>query len=1604
MTKLSSRAILFLFLLLAGLGLAASASAANCNFKWNSVCYEFLDEAELAMRNTDVQHELLKYVSEDDDYVYYELKDMPQLPAISWQGQYIWNGQNPSWGPLFATYNEALSFVRDKAARPSKKYPTQIISDDLVLRGERTISGKDYEYFSHNYLAMPVSYIDITDYTYYAYCSYYSAGTEDQKIGGATHFTYASDANTPSTVLPDFHILLFNNCYQGGGVWYRVQGFRVLQVRETTGSCPSGYTLNGSTCESTLSKQIEKVQGFALQPPSQCTMCPRNNESNPINPADGTKSETEVDYASSAAGGLSFSRYYNSTGAYRTANENATGWRHTYSRELNEQPDKSPAIQFASSTDQSDVYTTASAACTSGWGDIKADVWGGDLSTGTASFANGNTCEISVGGSVKANFDIRSTVAWTGFTPSSTVKTITRPNGISHRFVQSGSDWINELDASVKLEASGSNWIFTDRNDTQETYNSSGQLTSIELRNGQVQALTYDLTAAQGGDDDSDTLDKVVGEFGHTITFSYNDEARLESITTPDGQIDYGYDIHRNLTSVTYPDDSMRDYLYEDYSLPSYLTGLVDENGDRFASWDYDSVGRAILSERGSGKESVEFTYNTSGTTTVDLGNGASRTYTFDVEQGSRVVSDLSGDVCSSCPGGEIDSRTYDSNGFLDEATDWNGNITKTARNSEGLITTLTEADGSLVERETTMTWHSTYRLPTQVGTSINDTDYTYDTDGNATEIEITDGTYSRTWTMTYNSDGQVLTVNGPHSGATDTTTFDYYTCSTGDECGQLESITNALSQVTDFDSYDESGRLTQMTDMNGLETDFTYDSRGNLLTVVQTPTVGTARTTTMTYDDASQLATVALPNELELTYTYDAAHYLSSVTDNLGNYINYDYDAMGNLEDEDTYDPLDTLSRANDYVSDLNNRLETVTNGGFDTDLVFDDVGNLTDVTEPDLTVTQHEYDALNRLEETLDALSGYTDFAYDAHDNLTQVSAPNGAVTDYTYDNLDNLTEEDSPDRGVITYTHDAAGNVASMTDARSKVTDYTYDALNRLTEIELHNNDTITFQYDTGTYAKGHLNKITDPSGETSWTYNQFGQVTAKTQKIGTISLTTEYEYDTKGRLVTMTYPSGKDVDYTYDDHLPDGVSVDTTTILSGATYDPFGPVNAWTWGNTTVHSRSFNTRGLLTSQKMVTDTRTLTYDDNGQVITLDDARHDLGFDYNALGQLDDFTAAGSSALTGQDFTYDENGNRESIVESSTTYNYTVTTNTNRLASTQGPTAKTNTYDASGNITNDNIHTYVYDDRGRLVSVDSGSVTYEHNGQRQRVKKDDGTNETLYVYDEVGQLIGEYDDAGTAILEHVWFNDAPVAVLDGTDEYYVHTDHLGTPRIITDGNTIVWRWESGPFGEDAAQEDPDGDSTDFTYNLRFPGQYYDDETGFHYNYFRTYDPSTGRYLESDPIGLEGGLNTYGYVGGNPLSYIDPTGESGILLPISGAIGRECLKSGVCVGTVGALTGASLACLIHPDLCSAIITEACADVNDVIDGLLKPYLNEEKKLTPGEIKKLKGAGIDPEQLKGGKATGKLDLYKDKKGNIKIKPKDGSGPGEDTGININEL
>lgn len=156
---------------------------------------------------------------------------------------------------------------------------------------------------------------------------------------------------------------------------------------------------------------------------------------------------------------------------------------------------------------------------------------------------------------------------------------------------------------------------------------------------------------------------------------------------------------------------------------------------------------------------------------------------------------------------------------------------------------------------------------------------------------------------------------------------------------------------------------------------------------------------------------------------------------------------------------------------------------------------------------------------------------------------------------------------------------------------------------------------------------------------------------------------------------------------------------------------------------------------------------------------------------------------------------------------------------------------------------------------------------------------------VYDEGGQWLDEYDATGAPLQQIVWLRNLPVAVLAGSGAsqrlYYIEADALGTPRVVvapTRGTlgTAVWRWDltGEAFGTTAPNQDPDGDSVAFVFDMRFPGQRYDAVSGLNYNYFRDYDPTGGRYVQSDPVGMRGGLSTYGYASKNPMSLVDPKG----------------------------------------------------------------------------------------------------------------------------------
>jgi RHS repeat-associated protein len=168
----------------------------------------------------------------------------------------------------------------------------------------------------------------------------------------------------------------------------------------------------------------------------------------------------------------------------------------------------------------------------------------------------------------------------------------------------------------------------------------------------------------------------------------------------------------------------------------------------------------------------------------------------------------------------------------------------------------------------------------------------------------------------------------------------------------------------------------------------------------------------------------------------------------------------------------------------------------------------------------------------------------------------------------------------------------------------------------------------------------------------------------------------------------------------------------------------------------------------------------------------------------------------------------------------------------------------------------------------------------------------------------LIAETNQSGQMFAEYVYLEDQLLAMIKpGESAYYFHNDHLGTPQILTDGNgNVAWKAVYMPFGGTQilveSVENP----------FRFPGQYYDQETGLHYNYFRYYNPPIGRYITPDPIGLKGGINLFAYAAGNPANLTDP---SGLIMPkgfwTGGGAGGLGMLSGRAIGaTIGGAIGA--------------------------------------------------------------------------------------------------
>jgi RHS repeat-associated protein len=1154
---------------------------------------------------------------------------------------------------------------------------------------------------------------------------------------------------------------------------------------------------------------------------------------------------------------------------------------------------------------------------------------------------------------------------------NSTTAIAIRPDGKTLVFNGGGAGaWSSNATVVEKLtrlnpgDATNAAWRLDTGADTIELYDANGLPMSVTVRGGRSVWMAY-----SGG-----TLQSVTDDFGRSLSFGYDTQGRLANVSAPGGEImRYGYGANGHLSVVTYADNTTRQYLYEKAGMPYALTGLIDQNGQRFATWGYDSQGRAVSSEHAGGVERYTLSFDPNGLNVLVTDPlGAQRMLQHQNVAG-RLVFAGGSQPCANCTG-DAASTAVNAIGKVTQATDFAGVASQYSYDeTRQLPLGSTRAAGRPEAQSRTIAWHATFRLPTLITEAGRSTAYTYDNRGNKLSETITDADTgkARTHQWSYNAQNLVATMTDPRGGMW---TYGY------DSAGNRTSARNPLGQQTGY-AYDAAGRVTNQTDPNGLVTTYTYDARGRLLAQTRG-----SETTTFGYTPAGQLASSTQPDGYQIAYTYDAAQRLIGVADNRGATVQYTRDAMGNRVREEVKDANGNIALATGRVIDSLNRVAATQGAqGQTTALAYDANGEQISVTDPLQQTTRQTLDGLRRNVATTFADNSSSGQTWNQLDQLTEVTDPKGVKTGYQSNALGDLVSETGPDIGTISYQRDANGDVIAVTDAKGSTRTITRDALGRPTQIT-DADQTQSFSYDVA----GNVMRIDDKSGSTFYTRDLQGRIIDKTQAVNDNPTSPtrygiQYAYS-GGALASITYPSGLQVLLRRTAGRITGVDVQpapkagkaqpVTPFVSGLAYTALGAPKSWIWSTGDSASRNFDADGRMTQSEIAS----YTYDAASRITAITQNLWAQGPKVQGTEQLYQVPTTWSASydnrnrLTGlarsgaaSNFQYDTNSNRLAATETTASsldleaqfdadnitqsasqatridaasnklLGFSQTTTTTSGTASNSLTSQVNyALDANGALTSDGLRTFVYDASGRLSKAEvfnngeGASIAYWHNALGQRVFKSEpqvgqlppkqqkldqgfirwleatfgwifpsgnGAKATLgmaYVYDEQGNLLGEYDNGsaqGRGATEYIWLpteqgQAIPIGIYKNGSFYAVHADHLGTPRLVTDSaKAPVWQWPYSAFGNNKPTGPLSAIATGtqtrlkatppaLEVNLRFPGQYFDSESNLSYNYFRSYQASQGRYTQPDPIGLGGGANRFSYVAGNPLSFADPKG----------------------------------------------------------------------------------------------------------------------------------
>lgn len=766
---------------------------------------------------------------------------------------------------------------------------------------------------------------------------------------------------------------------------------------------------------------------------------------------------------------------------------------------------------------------------------------------------------------------------------------------------------------------------------------------------------------------------------------------------------------------------------------------------------------------------------------------------------------------------------------------------------------------------------------------------------------EVTDS-YGRTFRYQHLPSGQMVREIDPLGNEK---TTDY------DEHGRIIAKTDASGAKTLY-GYDQFGNYNRITDALGNTTQFTYNAHH--LPLSMTDALG--QVWRRAYDNANRLIATMDPLEQRWYIGYDQEgnvaeitnplgakkhqHYehgsLKAVTDWLGNITHFKLDGFGRVTHR-----KGALGEITRFRYDLlGNPIEVVLPDAATLRATYDNVGNLTSFIDANGNATRFRYGPCQRLLERVDPVGGVVRYVWgNEPGRLEQVINERGETYAFFRDDAGRIIREQSFDNAERHFNYDAEGYAVAYTNANAETITIQRDALHRVIGQTLPDGEQVSYGFDP----VGNLLSAVNADIPVSFELDPLGRIVKEIQSEHWV----ESAYDAVGNLIHTATSLGHTVDY----------EVDANGFVSKLT----------TLGNQSLEFKR-NAYGQETHRQMpgnvVMEQR---YDDLGRLV---EQRVGPG----RLGNGDASVIPEQREIIRRNYSYDRNSSLTSIVDGRwgrVDYVYDPAERLLQAIREQGP-SESFSYDATGNMTrmqtqdkdSSSDETLIYGAGNRLLQ--KGNTRYEYDAEGRRVKKIEGAgsdNPKVWLYEwnaldrlkavtrpdgEVWQykydaLARRIEKAGTKTKrEFLWheniviqeiesgqslsawvfdaYSFAPIAMFQRGGIYSIINDHLGTPREIVDsGGAVVWSMALKSWGQELTQSSVSGiltSTTKIEQNLRFPGQYFDEESGLHYNRYRYYDPKTGRYVSDDPLGLLGGINGYQYAP-NPTGFIDPCGLTG-------------------------------------------------------------------------------------------------------------------------------